>query len=199
MDTTHSTCYNQETLYRTLTMNFTNLLSQEAQDHPSHIAFADESYYTDGQYRGLGLVSLRYGDYQSVTSKLKSILDESGIKEFKWNKLKSARERYAALKLIQYAVDLVHSGILRFDLLTWNTHDSRHAIERRDETSNLHRMYYHLSNNVFGKRWVNKSTWMLFPDKNSSMRWDEVEKYLEKKVIRLIQRLVFFDLIKKWI
>jgi hypothetical protein len=162
-------------------MNSSNLLIQESNDNPSHVAFADEAYYTDGQYRGLGLVSLRYGDYPSVTSKLKSILDESNIKEFKWNKLKSARERYAALKLIRYAIEIVHTGILRFDLLTWDIMDSRHTIERRDEICNLHRMYYHLCRNVFRQRWRNGATWMLCPDKNLSMQWDKVDKFLEKK------------------
>jgi hypothetical protein len=162
-------------------MNSINLLSQESTDNPSHIAFADESYYTDGQYRGLGLVSLRYRDYQSVTSKLKSILNESNIKEFKWNKLKSARERHAALKLIRYVIEIAHAGTLRFDLLTWDIMDNRHTVNRRDDISNLHRMYYHLSKNVFGKRWGNETTWMLRPDKNLAMQWDEVRNYLERK------------------
>jgi hypothetical protein len=162
-------------------MNSINLLSQESTDNPSHIAFADESYYLDGRYRGLGLVSLRYRDYQSVTSKLKSILKESNIKEFKWNKLKSARERCAALKLIRYAIEIAHAGTLRFDLLTWDIMDNRHTVNRRHEIDNLHRMYHHLSKNVFGKRWINKSTWILHPDENSVMRWEEVRKYLERK------------------
>ena len=78
-------------------------------------------------------------------------------------------------------IEIAHAGTLRFDLLTWDIMDNRHTVNRRDDISNLHRMYYHLSKNVFGKRWGNETTWMLCPDKNLAMQWDEVRNYLERK------------------
>ena len=165
-------------------MVFTMVLSlhtdQALTTHPTHIAFVDESYHHDGRYRGLGVVSLRYCDYQATTSNLAEILKESGIKEFKWNKLKSARERLAALKLIKYAIDNAACGSMRFDILIWDIEDSRHKISKRDDIANLHRMYHHLLKNVLRQRWPNESTWLLRPDENCAMQWNDVGTHLER-------------------
>ena len=154
----------------------TNLAIRE----PSHVAFADESQYNIGRYRGLGTVTLRHTDLPKVEAKLRQILSESGISEFKWKKMGGADKRFAAQKLIRYAVQLVNQGTLRVDVLTWDTYDSRHKIQGRDDLANLQRMYHHLLKNVMRERWPSDSTWLLCPDEHTAMPWQEMTDFLLK-------------------
>ncbi|MBN8561060.1 MAG: hypothetical protein J0L70_11085 [Leptolyngbya sp. UWPOB_LEPTO1] len=145
---------------------------------PTHIAFTDESQYNVGRFGGLGMVSLRYSDLHSVVTDLTAILQASNLTEFKWNKLRSARERFAALKLVEFAVKKASTKNLRLDILTWDTHDSRHTVVNRDDIANLHRMYHHLFKNVMRERWSNDATWLLYPDEHTAMKWHEVDFHL---------------------
>ncbi|MEM7769232.1 MAG: DUF3800 domain-containing protein [Cyanobacteria bacterium P01_A01_bin.37] len=152
----------------------------QVQKSPSHVAFADESKYNIGRYRGLGAVSLRYADFPKVKADLQKLIADSGITEFKWKKMGGADKRFAARKLLQYAVEQVHQGVLRIDVLTWDTHDARHDIRGRDDLANLQRMYHHLLKNVMRERWPSNSTWLLCPDEFASMPWGEVASFLQK-------------------
>jgi hypothetical protein len=55
---------------------------------PSHVAYSDESHHNVGRFRSLGVISLR--------ADLAAILRESDAHEFKWQKLKNAKYRFAA-------------------------------------------------------------------------------------------------------
>lgn len=71
----------------------------------THVAFADEKGYNEGRYRGIALVTLPQQNVNPFRHAIQSLLSESSIREFKWKKLSSARERFAALKLIDFAID----------------------------------------------------------------------------------------------
>jgi hypothetical protein len=156
--------------------------SASGTDQPqfTHIAFADESNYNQGRYRGLGVVSLRYTDLPSVEDEIRRILSESNVSEFKWKALGGAKERFAAEKLLSFTLEKVEAGILRVDVVTWDIEDSRHKIRGRDDLANLQRMYHHLLKNVMRERWPKDSTWLLCPDEHTAMPWADIAEFLKK-------------------
>lgn len=145
----------------------------------THVAFADEKGYNEGRYRGIALVTLSQQNLHSFRCEIQSLLKESDIREFKWEKLSSARERFAALKFIDFAIKNASSDSLRIDALTWDTEDRRHKVRRRDDIANLERMYYHLFNYVLCERWPDGSVWALYPDENTALKWNTVRDCLE--------------------
>jgi hypothetical protein len=147
---------------------------------PTHLAFSDESHYNVGRYRGIGLVTLGATDYDQFNSELCQLLADSGIREFKWNELRTAQDRFAALKLTDWALQKLLVALIRIDVLTWDTQDTRHNVRSRDDVANLQRMYYHLFKNVLRNRWPDGSRWKLFPDEHSAIDWDEMDKYLDR-------------------
>jgi hypothetical protein len=159
----------------------------------SHIAYADESYYTDERFRSVAVVTLESSDREAFSKTFRALLDDSGIDEFKWNKLRQARERFAAIKLIDEAIRLAANQQLRVDVLIWDIHDSRHQIQGRDDTANFQRMYYHLFKNVLLRRWPSQSTWNLFPDENSALGWTTVQDYLDTAGISIEIASSLFD------
>lgn len=152
-----------------------------------YIAYSDESKYTDGRYRGIGLVSLSVVHSLIIKEEILRILEESNIKELKWNKLRGAKERFAAIKLLKYTFDNAILKKLRIDVLSWDTLDTRHRVNMRHDIRNLERMYYHLFKNVLNKRWTDNALWTLNPDENSAIDWNTMRRVLsnssEKKVL----------------
>ena len=145
----------------------------------THIAYSDESYQTASRYRSIAVVTLRATDERAITQSFSEILQGSGISEFKWEKLRQARERFAALKMLDKTIELAIQKKLRVDVLIWDTHDSRHQIPGRDDVANLQRMYYHLFKNVLQRRWPSESTWRLHPDENTALDWETVQDFLD--------------------
>ncbi|MCL5022043.1 MAG: DUF3800 domain-containing protein [Nitrospirae bacterium] len=145
----------------------------------SHIAFADEKGYNEGRYRGIALVTLPQQNVNVFRHEMQRLLRESEVREFKWEKLASARERFAALKMIDFAIEKALNGSLRIDVLTWDTEDSRHKIPKRDDIANLERMYYHLLKYVLCERWPDGSIWALYPDENTALKWNSVQDCLD--------------------
>jgi len=145
----------------------------------SHVAYADESYYTAERFRSIAVITIEHSNKELFSRSFGSLLQESSVAEFKWNKLRQARDRFAAIKLIDKCIELAISKQLRIDVLIWDTHDSRHQIESRDDIANLQRMYYHLFRDILLKRWPSNSTWDLFPDENSALDWATVQDYLD--------------------
>ena len=144
----------------------------------THIGFSDESNWNTGRFRSLGLVTMSKEHLGKLTQELKQLLADSGIKEFKWSKLKGARERFAAEKLCDFAIKYAHERLLRIDVLVWDIQDSRHNVQGRDDIANLQRMYYHLFRNVLRMRWPANAVWRLYPDEHTAMDWQSVEDYL---------------------
>lgn len=110
----------------------------------THVAYSDESYYTDERYRSIAVVTLENSDKDNFSRTFGELISGSQISEFKWNKLRQARERFAAMKMIDEAIILAQNRHIRIDVLIWDTEDSRHGIKGRDDIANLQRMYYHL-------------------------------------------------------
>jgi hypothetical protein len=147
---------------------------------PTHVAFADESQYNTGRYRAVALVSVPYALSSGARDALQEILRTSGMYEFKWSRLSGARDRFAALKLVEYAVARALDRTLRIDVVSWDIEDCRHDVPGRDDIANLQRMYYHLFKNVLHRRWPPAGTWRLHPDEQTALNWDDSVRFLEK-------------------
>jgi hypothetical protein len=150
----------------------------------SHLAFADESHWNKGRFRSLGLVTLCNANGTSFSEELQRLLQESCVKEFKWERLRDAKHRFAALKLGEFAVNQAVRGTLRLDVLTWDIEDRRHRVRGRDDVQNLGRMYYHLFKYVLRERWPDGSTWCLHPDEHTSIDWPNIEEFLRRSSMR---------------
>lgn len=158
----------------------------------THVGFSDESNWNKGRFRSLGLVTAPVEALDDLNQRLTQLLDESGVSEFKWKKLRGAKERFAAQKMCDLAVDLAPSGWPRVDVLIWDIQDSRHDIPARDDIANLQRIYYHLFRNVLRSRWPHSAVWRLHPDEHTAMDWNTVQDCLENVADRLeIERSVF--------
>ena len=145
---------------------------------PRVCAYADESHYNCGRHRAVALLSLLESDALSYTREIKEILGASNVSELKWNRLNSARTRFAAQKILDVVLDGASRSKIRVDVLLWDTRDRRHIVNRRDDIANLQRMYYHLMKNVLQARWPNDSIWNVFPDEHTSLDWNQVEDFL---------------------
>jgi len=145
----------------------------------THIGFADESHWNTGHYRSLGLVTTSAESLESLGAELARLLNESGVREFKWKKLDGAKERFAAIKMCECATGEAVASNLRVDVLIWDIQDSRHSVPARDDVANLQRMYYHLFRNVLRARWPNDAIWRLHPDEHTALDWETVQDCLE--------------------
>jgi len=145
----------------------------------THLAFADESSHNIGRYRSLGLVTCAREDVDVLTAEAAQILASSNVHEMRWSLLNSARDRHAAEKVITWAVDCAAERRLAIDALVWDTHDARHAVMRRDDVANLHRMYYWLLSTTLRRPGLTGATWVLCPDENGLMHWASVHDVLD--------------------
>jgi len=145
----------------------------------SHVGFSDESYWNVGRYRSLGLVTTSVDLHASLENELLCLLEKSEVREFKWKKLDGAKERFAAIKMCEFAIENALARNLRVDVLIWDIQDSRHNVPGRDDIANLQRMYYHLFRNVLRARWPNDAVWRLHPDEHTALDWETMREYLE--------------------
>ncbi|MGE5554274.1 MAG: DUF3800 domain-containing protein [Betaproteobacteria bacterium] len=151
----------------------------------THVGFSDESNWNVGRFRSLGLVTAPVDFIDELEANLRSILQESGLSEFKWKELRGAKERFAAEKMCKFAVDKACAKQIRVDVLIWDIEDSRHKIRKRDDIANLQRMHYHLFRNVLRVRWPDGSRWRLHPDEQTAMNWDTVQDCLSSASVEL--------------
>lgn len=145
----------------------------------THIAYADESSYNIGRFPAIALISLAQPEAGQVNNDIARILQQANVAEFKWERLNSAKSRFAALNLIDYTVQQAAAKVLRVDVLTWDMQDGRHRIPKLDKIANLQRMYYHLFRNVLRARWPDEAIWQLRPDEHTAMAWEVVMDYLD--------------------
>jgi YD repeat-containing protein len=155
------------------------MLAHQPNKEPTHIIFADECHYNIGRYRGIAVVSMGLADMLRLGEELRTIISSSAIREFKWEQLRNARMRFAALKMIDLAIKSARAGTLRIDALTWDIYDNRHQVIGRDDNANLQRMYYHLFKNVLMRRWPRGTVWHLLPDENTAIQWSQLSSFLD--------------------
>jgi hypothetical protein len=149
-------------------------------DRPSwtHVAFVDESNWNRERYRSLCAVTALRSRAVELHHVLGGLLQQSGVGELQWKKVRTARDRFAAIKVVDAALEAAVDTELRIDVVVWDTHDSRHRIRGRDDIANLQRMYFHLLRNVLDTRWADGLHWALLPDERTDLDWTEASRVL---------------------
>jgi hypothetical protein len=121
------------------------------------------------------------------------LLRESGVEEFKWKKIRTAKYRFAAQKLIDACARAISDGHLRIDVLVWDSQDSRHAVRNPDMEANLQIMYFHLFKNVMSRRWPSDCVWRHIPDEHVGVKWENLQSCLSAKDSLSVSELAFYD------
>lgn len=143
-------------------------------------AYSDESGTFNRRYQAIGIVSGPLVVLSKISEILRGILDDCGIDEVKFSEIKThspkvtAAQKFARCVLKGYA----GHGSLRIDVLLWDTQDSRHRIQGRDNIANLERMYHKVLTHV-GRQW-NQIEWKLYPDINSQIDWNKIAGFLSR-------------------
>jgi len=141
---------------------------------PTHVAYSDEAQYNTGRYRGLGMLSARAGDGDVLGMEVLRLLEASGVAECKWEKLRSAKTRFVAEKLLDWATASALAGWLRVDVLTWDTEEGARAGTGLPHITNLQRMYAHLLEVILPERWPDTGGWQVYPDEQGALRWERL-------------------------
>lgn len=142
----------------------------------THVAYSDETHQNVGRFKGIGVVTAATGVAIQLSEEMRAILAASNVKELKWEKLRTARDRLAAIHVADWLFSKIN--MLRVDVLTWDIEDPRHRLRGRDDVANLHRMYHHLMNNAL-RRYPTGCTWRLYPDEQDSIDWERVHDFLD--------------------
>jgi hypothetical protein len=154
-------------------------------------AYTDESYINANRFRSIACCSLAASSLEKVNEDINNILSESGVSEFKWKKLTSARYRLCAEKLISYTLKSIGSDNARIDVVIWDTHDSRHTIRNRDDDANFERMFFHLLSTSMRRR-AKSAVWGLYPDEKNGIDWRTVSECLAAVGNRMPKEISIF-------
>ena len=137
--------------------------------------YTDESQYNVGRYRGVALVSALSTAATQLTVEARDVLMSSGATECKWEKVRTARMRFLAEKLLNWALDAALMGRLLVDVLTWDVGDSAHAGAGIPYLKRLHQMYHDLLADALAHRWPQAGRWTLYPDEQNALRWSMIQ------------------------
>ena len=143
-----------------------------------YVSFADES--SSNGFQSIAAFSLKSDNLLQISSDLKKLLHDSNVREFKWQKLKDAKYKFCAQKLIDNVWKLIQTDDARVDVVIWDMNDSRHSIKNRDDKANYGRMFFHLHSNAL-KRRPKSLTWELFPDEGVGVDWNTVSQCIDAR------------------
>jgi hypothetical protein len=146
------------------------------------VIYSDESSYNYGVVRGVGAVSLRVDDAARLGDELATLIRGSGMRELKWEKVRTARGAFAAQKALIWALDhaLDHAldGELRIETLTWEVTSAAASRARRPTLSQLHSAYTALLSSVMARhpeRGATPHSWRIVPDEQSAISWTRIQ------------------------
>lgn len=143
--------------------------------------FTDESNFNKGQYRSVGAIVINEKYLDVIDVQLKDILNQYNIDDitsFKWTKIKSDNKFNALKDFLKFLFPFLEEGLVTIHTLTWDTYDSRHKVEHRDDAENLSIMYYNLIKDITSKKLVSQESLRVYPDQNNSMDWEFLEMLL---------------------
>lgn len=151
-----------------------------ASDDALACGYTDETRYNVGRYRGVALVSAPLPAVAALGAEIRDILAISGVSECKWEKVRSARMRFLAEKLLEWTLQATLASRLRVDTLTWDAGDRAHAAAGTPYLKKLHQMYHDLLAQAMAHRWPQAAAWMLYPDEQTALRWDALRAALPR-------------------
>jgi len=151
---------------------------------PIFTVYCDASGIFDRRYQSIGAVSGEIGSSLELRKMLESILSENRMDEIKFADVTryNSKEFQTAQRFITDAiVNFARHHIVRVDVLTWDTTNSRHSTPGRDDIENLGRLYYHLLCNVT-KRW-SEAYWHIIIDKNERVDFDTLKECINSSIV----------------
>lgn len=142
-----------------------------------YAVYSDESYISAERFRSICAISFPRSFTDEIHNEIEAILKNSGVSEFKWQKLNDAKYRFCAQKLNKYLFENLFRKKVRVDVIIWDTQDSRHKIQGRDDIANFERMFFHLMKNLM-KRRGRDAHWYLYPDERMGIDWGTIKDCL---------------------
>jgi len=145
------------------------------------VIHSDESSYNYGAVRGVGAVSLRVDDAARLGDELTMLMHESGMRELKWEKVRTARGAFAAQKALTWALDHALDGGLWIETLTWAVTSAAASRARRPILTQLQGAYTTLLSNVMARhaqRGEQSQGWRIVPDEQSAIPWTRIQEAL---------------------
>lgn len=149
----------------------------------THEAYSDESSYHHQKYAAICLFSVESSFSNEINTKINQILTESNVKELKWIKINGAKGRFCANKVIDYLFKIYTHSKFRIDILIWDMKERKERYSEGDILI-LKKMYYHLFKNVLKRRWPKDAKWILFPDEQGAIDWEESKRILDHTASR---------------
>ena len=144
-----------------------------------YAVFSDESRHTEGRYRSLAAVSVPAADVVALSARIRAALQLDRRGELKWRNVKRRFNRDRAIAVVDVLLAHVDHGV-RVDVLTWDTHDSRHAVRNRDDVANYERMFFHLHRVLMERRGAH-SRWHIRPDEQVTIDWHTIRQCLTSR------------------
>lgn len=162
-------------------------------DEATYVGYADEAHYNVGRYRGLALVSMRAADAPHLRAEVVAILHESNSNECKWEKVRSAKNRFTAQKLLHWTLDHALADVVRVNVLTWDTGTSDDQRQGTHHMKRLRSTYLRLFAGVMRTRWPDARRWRFHPDEQEALDWRAIQQDLRATVARDPVRPVEID------
>ncbi len=176
-------------------------------DEP-YLIFSDESGYVGShRFRSVCTISGSKSNLKELNSKLKPVLEQHSTNEIKFANISThSSTQKCAKEFYCKALEFCSKRKIKVYVITWDTHDSRHDVQGRDDIENLKIMYYQILKLIM-QHWGNLSAWQFYPDQQSQIEWQEIVHYLqntnllknqewESNLFGLI-RLLYFPTIEK--
>lgn len=145
-----------------------------------YVVFTDESQITASRFQSLSAFSIHKSVWQKAQEEISGILESSNVSEFKWQKLKDAKYYFCAEKIVNFVFTNINNHKIRIDTLVWDTHDSRHKLQGRDDIANYERMFFHLLSGSM-KRRPKSAKWDIRPDQRNGIDWNTIHDCLSAK------------------
>jgi hypothetical protein len=142
------------------------------------VIYSDESSYNYGAVRGVGAVSLRVDDTERLGDELTVLIRESGMRELKWEKVRTARGAFAAQKALTWALDHALDGELWIETLTWEVTSAAASRARKSTLTQLHSAYTALLSSAIARhpeRGESSQSWRIVPDEQSAIPWRRIQ------------------------
>lgn len=162
-------------------------------DEATYLGFADEAHYNVGRYRGLALVSMRALDAPSLRAEVSAMLLESHAIECKWERVRSAKHRFTAQKLLHWTLGHALADTVRVNVLTWDTGTSEDQRQGTHHMKRLRNTYMRLFAHVIHTRWPDARRWCFHPDEQEALDWKAIQRDLVHVVARESARSLDID------
>ncbi len=106
--------------------------------------YTDESSSESGRFKSICAISGLNDSLRELENKLKEKINSYRLLELKFSKVKTHSPKIKCTKdFVSLAIDYASSGKIRVDAIIWDLHDSRHAVQGRDDKENFEKTYFH--------------------------------------------------------